>query len=153
MALLALPAWLWWVALAVLLILVDLGLLGAQFVLVTASLAALAAAAAAAFDVGVTGQVWTFLIALLVVTPVAVYALRHRRAGAEPGPLESDWARGAAIMVTTRGNRCVAKLKGDEYPVALVDGSAPEAGEALVVDRMEGITLIARRPEGSEGGS
>lgn len=153
MVFLALPAWLWWIALAVLLVLVDLGLLGAQFALVAAAVAALAAAVAAALGFALAGQVWTFLVALLCATPLMVYALRYRRPGQEPGPLESGWARGASITVQVRGHRRVAKLKGDEYPVALIDGSEPEAGEQLVVDRMEGITLLARRPDDSSGAS
>ena len=40
----------------------------------------------------------------------------------------------------------MAKLQGDTYPVLLTDGSQPREGETLIVDHMQGITLIAYRP-------
>ena len=149
MEFLALPAWLWWVALAVLLVLIDLGLLGAQFILFSAAVAALAAAGAAWLGLALAGQLWTFVIALLVLTPVLIYWLRPNLRGREPGPLESGWERGQRVTVHDRGERKVARLKGDDYPVLLSDGGQPDAGEQLIVDHMEGITLIVRRLDNS----
>lgn len=144
---LGLPAWLWWVITAVVLVLVDLTLLGAQFILVAAAAAALVAAVAAALGLTLAGQLWTFLIALLVVAPVLMYWLRPKLRGQGAGPMESGWERGARIRVEARGERRIARLKGDEFPVALVDGGQPEVGEELIVDHMDGITLKARRPD------
>lgn len=147
---LGLPAWLWWVIIAVILVLVDLTLLGAQFILVAGALAALVTALASVLGLSLAGQLWTFLIALLVLTPVLVYWLRPRLSSRGSGPLESGWERGERITAEARGERRIARLKGDDFPVTLMDGTRPEVGEELVVDHMEGITLKAHRPEARE---
>ena len=150
MDMLGLPAWLWWILIAVVLVLVDLTLLGAQFILVAAALAALVTALASVLGLGLAGQLWTFLLALLVLAPVLVFWLRPRMRGQGGGPLEAGWESGARVTVEARGERRIARLKGDEFPVTLMDGSRPDVGEDLIVDHMEGITLKARRPESPE---
>ena len=150
MDMLGLPPWLWWVMIAVVLVLADLTLLGGQFILVAGALAALVTALASVLGLGLAGQLWTFLIALLVLAPVLVYWLRPRIRGRRGGPLESGWESGARVTVEARGERRIARLKGDEFPVTLMDGSRPDVGEDLIVDHMEGITLKARRPESPE---
>ncbi|MFA9460090.1 hypothetical protein [Thiohalorhabdus methylotrophus] len=149
MELLGLPAWLWWLAAAVALSLVDLFLLGTQFILVATGLAALLAALAAALGSSLTGQVWTFVLATLVLVPLMVALFRRQMRNRGVGPREAGWERGARVTVVAQGDRLVAKLKSDHFPVALADGSAPREGETLVVDRMDGITLIAHRPDDS----
>ncbi len=150
MDMLGLPAWLWWVIIAVVLVLVDLALLGGQFILVAAALAALVTAMASVLGLSLAGQLWTFLIALLVLTPILVYWLRPRLRGNGAGPLESGWAGGARVTVEARGEQRIARLKGDEFPVTLMDDGQPEVGEQLIVDHMDGITLKAHRPPSRE---
>ncbi len=149
MELLGLPAWLWWLMAAVALVLADLGLLGAQFILVATGLAALLAAGGAALGLGITGQVWTFVIGTLLLVPLMVRLLRKLTERRGVGPREEGWERGRRVTVVAQGDRLVAKLQSDLYPVALTDGSEPREGESLVVDRMEGITLITHRPDKS----
>ncbi|HKJ89266.1 MAG TPA: hypothetical protein VKA48_12255 [Gammaproteobacteria bacterium] len=143
---LAIPAWLIWVIIAVALVMADLTLLGTQFILVATGLAALLTAGMAALGFGATGQTWTFVLATAVLVPVMIHLFRTRFARQEAAPRDPGWERGARVTVVSQGDRLVAKLKGDTYPVLLTDGSQPEEGETLVVDHMQGITLIAYRP-------
>ncbi len=139
------PVWLLWLAAAAVLVLADLGLLGGQLLLVAAGLAALIAAGAAALGVPLVGQVWLFLGATAVFVPALIFGLPGvRRRWRAPGDLGGK--RGEIVTVVAQGDRLVGKLKSDRYPIQLVDGSTPEEGEELVVDRMEGITLIVERP-------
>lgn len=147
MELLGLPAWLWWLAAAVALVLIDLSLPGTQFILVATGLAAVLAAVAAALGTGVTAQVWTFLLATLVLVPLMVRLFRKEMASRGAGPREPGWEQGARVTVVAQGDRLVAKLKSDHYPVVLADGSEPREGETLIVERMDGITLVTHRPE------
>lgn len=145
--LLGLPIALWWIFLAVALILADMFMLGGQFILVVAAVAALVAATMAWLGTSIGAQVWLFIISSVVLTPALMIALKVRHRNNKPGPLEQNWARGATIQTYERNDRIVAKLKGDEYPVVLLDGTKPSAGTDLIVDRMNGITLEARHPE------
>ena len=143
---LAIPAWLIWVIVAVALVLADLTLIGTQFILVATGLAALLAGGAAALGFGLTGQTWTFVLATAVLVPLMIRLFRTRFARREPAPRDPGWERGARVTVVAQGDRLVAKLQGDHYPVLLTDGSQPQEGETLIVDHMQGITLIAYRP-------
>lgn len=144
---LAIPDWLVWVIVAVALVVIDLTLLGAQFILVATGLAALLAAAMAALGFDITGQAWTFVLGTAVLVPVMIRLFRTRFTRREAAPRDPGWEQGARVSVVAQGDRLVAKLKGDHFPVQLVDGSQPTEGEELIVDHMEGITLIARRPD------
>ena len=143
---LTLPAWLLWVTAAVILMVLDLTLLGTQFILVATGLAALLAALAAALGFSVVIQSWVFVLGTAVLVPIMFYLFRTFFARTEPAPRDPGWERGAEVTVVRQGDRIVAKLKSDYFPVRLVDGDDPVEGETLVVDRMDGITLIAHRP-------
>ncbi len=147
MEVLTLPSWLVWVVVTVVLVLVDLILVGTQFILMATGLAALLGGALAAFGVGLAGQLWGFVLGTAVLVPTMTRLLRTRFARREPAPRDPGWERGARVSVVVRGDRLVAKLKSDYYPVRLISGGKPREGETLIVDRMEGITLIAYRPE------
>jgi membrane protein implicated in regulation of membrane protease activity len=144
---LVIPAWLIWLMVAVALVLADLTLLGTQFILVATGVAALLAAGMAALGFGLTGQTWTFVLGTAVLVPLMIRLFRTRFARRETAPRDPGWERGARVTVVAQGDRLVAKLKSDHFPVRLSDGSQPVAGEELIVERMEGITLIAHRPD------
>jgi len=146
MEFLGLPAWLWWLAIAVALIVFDLTVVGTQFILVATGLAALVSALLAALDFSLTGQVWGFVLATLVLVPVMMWVFNKTMRPTGPGPREPGWETGEQIVVVRRGDSLVAKLKGDMYPLELVDGSAPVEGERLIVEQMKGITVWAYRP-------
>ncbi|MBK1725751.1 hypothetical protein [Halorhodospira neutriphila] len=144
------PVWLLWLAAAAALALADLALLGGQLLLVAAGLAALIAAAAAALGAPFVGQVWLFLGGTAVFVPALIFGIPGvRRRWRAPGDL--DGKRGETVTVVAQGDRLVGKLKSDRYPIQLIDGSTPEEGEELVVDRMEGITLFVERPRRGAG--
>lgn len=142
-----LPVWLWWIAIAVALVLADISLLGSQFILVASAVAALLAALGAWLGLSLAGQLWLFLFGVVVLTPMLVIALRTRRCRRRVALLERGWEHGERIITRDRGDRIVARLKGDDYPVELDNGDQPDAGEMLIVQRMEGITLIAYRED------
>lgn len=144
---LVIPAWLIWVIVAVALVVVDLTLLGTQFILVATGFAAILAAIMAAFGFGTTGQAWTFVLGTAILVPIMIRLFRTRFARQEAAPRDPGWEHGARVTVVAQGDRLVAKLKSDHFPVRLADGSQPIEGEELIVDRMEGITLIAHRPD------
>ncbi|GEM_PF-2444938 len=146
----AVPIWLLWLAAAGALVLADLALLGGQLLLVAAGIAALIAAGAAALGVPLVGQVWLFLGGTAVLVPALIFGIPGvRRRWRAPGDL--DGKRGEIVTVVAQGGRLVGKLKSDSYPIRLIDGSMPEEGEELVVDRMEGITLFVERPRPGAG--
>lgn len=141
------PGWLIWVIVAVALVLTDLTLLGTQFILVATGLAALLAAGLAALGFGVAGQMWGFVLGTAALVPVMIHLFRTHFDRRETAPRDPGWERGAQVTVETQGDRLVARLKGDSYPIRLLDGSQPREGETLIVDHMEGITLITYRPD------
>ncbi|SFD22961.1 Membrane protein implicated in regulation of membrane protease activity [Thiohalospira halophila DSM 15071] len=142
-----LPAWLMWVIAAVALVVVDLTLVGTQFILVATGLAALVAAGLAAIGFGVAGQGWGFVLATAVLVPLMIHLFRTRFTRREVAPRDPGWEQGVRVTVVAQGDRLVAKLKSDHFPVRLSDGSEPVEGEELIVEHMDGITLVAHRPE------
>ena len=146
MEFLGLPAWLWWLAAAVALIVLDLAVVGTQFILVATGLAALVSALLAEFDFSLSGQVWGFVLSTLVFVPVMMWVFNKTMRPSEPGPREPGWEKGEQVVVVRRGDSLVAKLKGDMYPLELLDGSAPVEGERLIVEQLKGITVRAYRP-------
>jgi len=146
MEFLGLPAWLWWLAAAVALIVLDLAVVGTQFILVATGLAALVSALLAEFDFSLSGQVWGFVLSTLVFVPVMMWVFNKTMRPTQPGPREPGWEKGEQVVVVRRGDSLVAKLKGDMYPLELLDGSAPVEGERLIVEQLKGITVRAYRP-------
>ncbi len=147
--LIGLPAWLGWLILAIALILTDIFVLGLQFILVVAGIAALISGIVSIVGIGFTGQIWTFIIGVLLLVPIWIWLSRSKLFKKRPGPREKGWEKGAEIKVVRQGDRLVGKLKSDYFPIKLSDGSSPHEGENLIVDRMEGITLIVFRPKNS----
>jgi len=151
MEFLGLPAWLWWLALAVALVVLDLSVVGTQFILVATGLAALVSALLAEFDFSLSGQVWGFVLSTLVFVPIMMWVFNKTMRPTEPGPREPGWEKGERVVVVRRGDSLVAKLHADMYPLEMVDGSTPVEGERLVVEQIKGITVWAYRPAGSAG--
>ena len=143
----AIPAWLIWVVVAVALISVDLALLGSQFILVATGLAALVTAGMAAAGFDATIQGWTFVVATALLVPLLIHLFRTRFARREPAPRDPGWERGARVTVVAQGDRLVAKLKSDHFPFRVTDGSQPAEGDELIVERIDGITLLVHRPD------
>ena len=141
------PIWLIWLIVAVVLVLIDIFLLGFQFILVVASLAALITGGASAFDIGLATQLWIFIGCVFVLVPLWIVLFHSRLFKKRPGPREPGWEKGAEVEVVRRGDRLIGKLRSDQFPISMMDGSEPREGEKLIVDHMEGITLIAHRPD------
>ncbi|MEF8942773.1 MAG: hypothetical protein V5B78_08300 [Desulfohalobiaceae bacterium] len=143
----AIPIWLVWLIVAIALVLVDIFVLGLQFILVVTGIAALIAGAVSVAGLGFTGQIWAFVLGVLVLVPVWIFLSRSGFFKKKPGPREQGWEKGAEVEVVRQGDRLVGKLKSDSFPIRLADDSQPREGERLIVDRMEGITLIVFRQE------
>lgn len=143
----ALPVWLVWLIIAIALVLVDIFVLGPQFILVLTGIAAAIAGAVSIAGLGLTGQIWAFVLGVLLLVPVWIFLSRSGLFKKKPGPREQGWEKGAEVEVVLQGDRLVGKLKSDCFPIRLTDDSQPREGERLIVDRMEGITLIVFRPE------
>lgn len=142
-----LPIWLAWLIVAIVLVLVDVFVLGLQFILVVTSIAALSAGIVSVAGLSLTGQIWAFVLGVLVLVPVWIFLSRSGFFKKKPGPREPGWEKGAEVQVVRQGDRLVGKLKSDCFPIRLADDSQPREGERLIVERMEGITLIVFRPE------
>lgn len=143
---LGLPIWAWWVILAIALVVLDLSILGAQFILIPTGLAALIAALIAALGGSNTQQIWVFALATLVLTPIIIYLIRTQFSRPDKGPLQKGWAIGREAVIERQGDRLVARIQGDTYPFRLADGGEAKIGDHYVVERMEGITLVLRVP-------
>ncbi|HKJ22002.1 MAG TPA: hypothetical protein VKA13_02855 [Gammaproteobacteria bacterium] len=128
------------------LVVLDLTVVGTQFILVAAGLAALVSALLAELDFSLSGQVWGFVLSTLVFVPVMMWVFNKTMRPTSPGPREPGWEKGEQVVVVRRGDSLVAKLHADMYPLELVDGSAPVEGERLIVEKLKGITVVAYRP-------
>ncbi len=137
------PLWAWWVLGAVALVLADVSLLGAQFLLIPMALAALTVAGLAALDASLATQLWVFGGATVGLTPLLILLFRPRFAAR---PLERDWMVGREACLVWQGDRLVARLKSDTYPFRFPDQTEPEPGACYTVTGMEGITLLLRGP-------
>jgi membrane protein implicated in regulation of membrane protease activity len=139
------PAWLGWLILAIALVSTDILLLGFQLLLVFCGMAALISGLVSVWGAHFEGQLWTFLGALVVVVPLWIFFFHSNLGKKRKGPRAHGWEEGEVIDVVKQGDRLVGKWKSDFFPIRLADGTQPREGERMVVERMEGITLVVHR--------
>lgn len=136
--------WLLWVALAAGLIVLDVAIAGAQFILTASAVAALVAALLAALGVSTTIQAWSFLAATTLFVPVAILAMRRRQKVNNPKIRDKGWADGRETTVERHGERLLVRLDGDTFPARAVPGETIDADVPVRVERLEGITAVVR---------
>lgn len=143
--------WQIWLLLAI--VFAALELMGAQFIML-----ALAASALVVMLVtlvaspDLTGQLVTFILAALVLTPTFILWYRRHFLGqqSQTGVAgESGYGQRRAL-VESRGERVGIELEGNWFPVQYEGGKRPAPGEQVRVVRFEGITAIVEK-EHSEG--
>lgn len=142
------PDWLIWLIAAVGLVLVDLTLAGAQFIVAAAAVAALAAMGVAALGAGIETQIWTFLAVTTLTVPVALHAMRRRNRTRRPLVRDAGWAEGMESVVEQSGARLLVRLQGDTYPARRADNGPLSPGMRVRVREMDSITAIVE-PVGS----
>ena len=77
--------------------------MGLQFILVLASIAALISAAVSFAGLGFTGQIWAFVLGVLVLVSVWIFLSRSGLFRKKPGPREQGWEKGAIENVLQAG--------------------------------------------------
>jgi membrane protein implicated in regulation of membrane protease activity len=135
--------WLWWIAGALILGLVEIASLDLVFFML--ALAAVAAAGAAALDQGITVQVLTFVavsaLLLAVLRPVALRKLKPA-AGNELTNTGALVGRTALVLREVTDRTGLVKLSGEEWTARTASGAVLPPDETVHVVRIEGATAV-----------
>lgn len=143
--------WLWWVAAALALGLIEIASLDLVFVML--ALAALAAAAAAGLDGSITVQVLTFVaVAALLLAVLRPVALRKLKPAGEDERTNADAlvGRTALVLREVTDRSGLVKLTGEEWTARTAPGTVLPADATVSVLRIEGATaVVAPLPDGT----
>lgn len=135
--------WLWWVAGALVLGLVEIASLDLVFFML--AVAAIAAAVAAGLDQSITVQALTFVaVAALLLAVLRPLALRKIKPAGEGERTNADALAGQTAFVlqevTDRGG--LVKLAGQEWTARTEPGTVLAVDEGVQVLRIEGATAV-----------
>ncbi|WP_109471584.1 NfeD family protein [Ornithinimicrobium cavernae] len=142
--------WLWWVAGALVLGLVEIASLDLVFFML--AVAAIAAAAAAGLDQSVTVQVLTFVamaaLLLAVLRPVALRKIKPEGAG-ERTNADALVGRTALVLQEVTDRSGLVKLTGEEWTARTRPGTVLPVDETVHVARIEGATAVVEPLHGA----
>lgn len=143
--------WLWWVAAALALGLIEIASLDLVFSML--SLAALAAAGAAGLDGSITVQVLTFVavavLLLAVLRPVALRKLKPAGAG-ERTNTDALVGRTALVLQEVTDRSGLVKLTGEQWTARGEPGTVLPVDAIVSVLRIEGATAVVAPLPSSE---
>lgn len=135
--------WLWWVAAALALGLIEIASLDLVFSML--SFAALAAAGAAGLGQGFTVQVLVFVatavLLLAVLRPIALRKLKPAGAG-ERTNADALVGRTAVVIQEVTDRAGLVKLTGEEWTARTAPGGVLPVDETVQVLRIEGATAV-----------
>lgn len=135
--------WLWWIAGALVLGLVEIASLDLVFFML--ALAAVAAALAAGADQSITVQVLTFVavaaLLLAVLRPIALRKLKPA-AGGELTNTDALVGRTALVLQEVTDRTGLVKLSGEEWTARTAPGTVLPVDETVHVRRIEGATAV-----------
>ncbi len=135
--------WLWWVAGALVLGLVEVASLDLVFVMLGA--AAIAAAVAAGLGLSITVQVLTFVVCavvlLAVLRPLALRKIKPEGAG-ERTNADALVGRTAVVLQEVTDRSGLVKLSGEEWTARTQPGTVLPVDQSVHVLRIEGATAV-----------
>lgn len=135
--------WLWWVAGALVLGLVEIASLDLVFFML--AVAAVAAALAAGLDQSITVQVLTFVAtAALLLAVLRPIALRKIKPTGEGDRTNADAlvGRTALVLLEVTDRTGLVKLTGEEWTARTSPGTVLAVDETVQVLRIEGATAV-----------
>lgn len=135
--------WLWWVAGALILGLVEIASLDLVFFML--AVAAVAAAVAAGLDQSITVQALTFVaVAALLLAVLRPIALRKIKPAGEAARTNADALTGrtALVLQDVTDRSGLVKLTGEEWTARTELGTVLAAEETVQVLRIEGATAV-----------
>lgn len=135
--------WLWWVAGALVLGLVEIASLDLVFFML--AVAAIAAAAAAGLDQSITVQALTFVaVAALLLAVLRPVALRKIKPAGEGARTNADALAGktAIVLQEVTDRSGLVKLSGEEWTARTEPGTVLAVDEGVQVLRIEGATAV-----------
>ncbi|WP_114908139.1 NfeD family protein [Ornithinimicrobium murale] len=135
--------WLWWVAGALVLGLIEITSLDLVFFML--AVAAIAAAAAAGLDQSITVQVLTFVavaaLLLAVLRPLALRKIKPEGL-AERTNADALVGRTAVVLQEVTDRTGLVKLSGEEWTARTAPGSVLPVDQTVHVQRIEGATAV-----------
>lgn len=135
--------WLWWVAGALVLGLVEIASLDLVFFML--AVAAVAAAIAAGLDQGITVQVLTFVataaLLLAVLRPIALRKIKPEGEGDRTNA-DALVGRTAVVLQEVTDRTGLVKLTGEEWTARTGPGRVLAVNETVHVVRIDGATAI-----------
>lgn len=144
--------WLWWVAGALVLGLLEITTLDLTFSML--AVAAVAAAGASALGAGVVVQVGVFVAtALILLGLLRPYALRKLRplGAAHKTNAEAGIGQQAEVLREVTGRGGLVKLRGEEWSARADSASATyPPGQNVTVLRIDGATVVVSAPAPDE---
>lgn len=135
--------WLWWVAGALALGLIEIASLDLVFFML--AVAAIAAAVVAGLDQSITVQVLTFVavaaLLLAVLRPVALRKIKPAGASARTNA-DALAGRTAIVLQEVTDRAGLVKLSGEEWTARTQSGTSLPVDDTVRVERIEGATAI-----------
>lgn len=135
--------WLWWAGAALALGLIEIASLDLVFSML--ALAAVAAAGAAYLGVGFVGQVFVFiftaLLLLAVLRPIALRKLKPPEEGQRTNTA-AHVGRTAIVLSEVSDAAGLVKLAGEEWSARTTTGTVFPSGARVSVVRIEGATAV-----------
>ena len=137
--------WKLWIVLGLVLAILELLMVPAQFLLIALGVCAILVGVAALItDMGLQAQLAWYAGLAAVLVPVFVYTWRRRAPVRYPGPAgETPSAPQLARVVAT--DPLTVALRGDRFPAEGPEGTVFEMGEEVRVERFSGITATIRK--------
>ncbi|OMH28165.1 hypothetical protein BKD30_02195 [Tersicoccus phoenicis] len=140
--------WVVWLALALILALIEMLTLDLFFIMLSGG--ALAAMAVSLVTGNLVVQILTFcIVALLLVVIVRPVALSHLKQGGTGQRTNVDSLIGepGVVLEPVGEHAGLVKIGGDTWTARSADGTAIPVGSAVLVHRISGATAIVGHPE------
>ena len=138
-------AWQIWLGAA--LVLAFLELTGAHFIMLGLAIAAAIVALVVILlpELGLTGQLLTFAVAVAVTIPAIITVFRRYFPVNRVTVMNEPGQHAAAPRQVVKDNgRIGVKIRGDFYPAEYSDGRVPDPGDEVVVEGFRGIVARVR---------
>lgn len=140
--------WVWWLALALLMFLIDIAVTGATSgILMVVAIGALGGMVGALAGMNPDQQILTAWAAGLLSLPAVVWFIRRMKGRSPARGLPDPSMTGETFVIEAHNGRLVVQVMGERFPVRGVDGSSPPEGTRVRIERFSGIHALVRPVE------
>ena len=145
-----LEPWVWWLLVALALLIVDLLVIGGSggFLLALAVMA-VAGFIAALLGASLVVQMATAAVAGIVVMPVLLWLFRAMAKGSLETGHDDPRINSTPVVVTEKGGQLGVYFLGDFFPARHANNASLTEGDEVLIDHFQGITAVVRSVDDS----